>query len=45
MTGGFATRNYKRRVRVKKMREKALQEAFAGESMAQMRYLAFSEIA
>ena len=30
---------------MKKMTEKALQEAFAGESMAHMKYLAFSEIA
>jgi len=30
---------------VKKMTEKSLQEAFAGESMAHMKYLIFSEIA
>ena len=30
---------------MKKMTEKALNEAFAGESMAHMKYLAFSEIA
>ncbi|MEO0116609.1 MAG: rubrerythrin family protein [candidate division WOR-3 bacterium] len=30
---------------MKKMTEKALQEAFAGESMAHMKYLIFSEIA
>ncbi len=30
---------------MKKMTEKALQEAFAGESMAHMKYLAFAEIA
>ncbi|MEO0156186.1 MAG: ferritin family protein, partial [candidate division WOR-3 bacterium] len=30
---------------MKKMTEKALLEAFAGESMAHMKYLIFSEIA
>jgi len=32
-------------MRLRKMTEKSLNEAFAGESMAHMRYLAFSDIA